>query len=231
MKTNLFSILLTGALCYFQVNIHAQDVHFSQMEFSPLTLNPGLAGANSPMQGVVNYRSQWNSVAIPYKTIAASFDARFNEDKRNKKGIIAGGINFFNDQSGDMKVNTTNVNLNLAYHLILDKTSTLGIGIYTGFGQRSIDPNAGRWGSQYDGTSYNSAISSGETFNSASFNYVKFDESWTDTCTISNLSIINECFTTLIGLDQITLAHIASLKSDAQVQINNVCALAHNTYI
>ena len=172
MKTNLYAILLTSALCYFQMSIHAQDVHFSHMEFSPLTLNPGLAGANSPMQGVVNYRSQWNSIATPYKTIAASFDARFNENKRNKKGIIAGGLNFFNDQSGDLNVNTTNVNLNLAYHLILDRTSTLGLGIYTGFGQRSIDPNSGRWGSQYDGTSYNAAISSGETFNSASFNYM-----------------------------------------------------------
>ena len=152
--------------------VKAQDVHFSHVEFSPLTLNPALAGANSPMQGIVNYRSQWNSVAVPYSTIGASFDARFNENKRQKKGIIAGGINFFNDQSGDLKMNITNVNLNLAYHLILDKTSTLGVGIYTGYGQRSIDPNGGKWGNQYDGMSYNSALSSGETFNNPSFGYM-----------------------------------------------------------
>lgn len=172
MKKQLFNYLLAGTLCYFHFNILAQDVHFSQMEFAPLTLNPGLAGANSPMQGIVNYRSQWNSVAIPYKTIAASFDARFNEKKRGKKGIMAGGINFFNDQSGDLQVNTTTVNLNLAYHLILDRTSTLGLGIYTGFGQRSIDQNSGRWGSQYDGTSYNPLLQSGEQFNSPSFSFV-----------------------------------------------------------
>jgi type IX secretion system PorP/SprF family membrane protein len=150
----------------------AQDVHFSHMEFSPLTLNPALAGANSPMQGIVNYRSQWNSVATPYQTIAASFDARFNENKRGKKGIMAGGINFFNDKAGDLKVTTNNVNVSLAYHLILDRTSTLGLGIYTGFGQRSIDPNGGRWGSQYDGMAYNASIASGETFNSASFTFL-----------------------------------------------------------
>ena len=150
----------------------AQDVHFSHMEYSPLTLNPALAGANSPMQGIVNYRSQWNSVAVPYQTIAASFDARFNENKRDKKGIIAGGINFFNDQAGDLKVTTNNVNVNLAYHLILDRTSTLGLGIYTGFGQRTINPNEGRWGSQYDGSAYNPTILSGETFNSASFTFI-----------------------------------------------------------
>jgi len=156
---------------FFTASALAQDIHFSQMEFSPLTLNPALAGANSPMQGIVNYRSQWSSVATPFKTIAASFDARFNEKKRNKSGIIAGGLNFFNDQSGDLQVNTTNVNINLAYHLILDKTSTIGLGISTGFGQRSIDPNDGRWGSQYDGMAYDGMIDPGETFNAPSFSY------------------------------------------------------------
>ena len=157
---------------FFTASVFAQDIHFSQMEFSPLTLNPALAGANSPMQGIVNYRSQWSSVATPFKTIAASFDARFNENKRNKSGIIAGGLNFFNDQSGDLQVNTTNVNINLAYHLILDQNSTIGLGIYTGFGQRSIDPNDGRWGSQYNGMAYDALIDPGETFNSPSFSHL-----------------------------------------------------------
>jgi type IX secretion system PorP/SprF family membrane protein len=161
-----------AVLVVLSSNLNAQDIHFSQMEFSPLTLNPALAGANSPMQGIINYRSQWNSVAIPYQTMAASFDARFNENKRGKSGIFAGGINFFNDKAGDLAVTTNNVNLNLAYHLILDRTSTLGLGIYTGYGQRSIDPNGGRWASQYDGMTYNTTASSGETFNSASFNYL-----------------------------------------------------------
>jgi type IX secretion system PorP/SprF family membrane protein len=166
-----FSKIL-AVLVVLSSNLNAQDIHFSQMEFSPLTLNPALAGANSPMQGIINYRSQWNSVAIPYQTMAASFDARFNENKRGKSGIFAGGINFFNDKAGDLAVTTNNVNLNLAYHLILDRTSTLGLGIYTGYGQRSIDPNGGRWASQYDGMTYNTTASSGETFNSASFNYL-----------------------------------------------------------
>jgi type IX secretion system PorP/SprF family membrane protein len=157
---------------FFTASVFAQDIHFSQMEFSPLTLNPALAGANSPMQGIVNYRSQWSSVATPFKTIAASVDARFNENKRKKSGIIAGGLNFFNDQSGDLQVNTTNVNINLAYHLILDQNSTIGLGIYTGFGQRSIDPNDGRWGSQYNGMAYDALIDPGETFNSPSFSHL-----------------------------------------------------------
>ncbi len=172
MKTILINSSFVLSMFGMSSLAFGQDVHFSHMEYAPLTLNPALAGANSPMQGILNYRSQWNSVAVPYKTIAASFDMRFNEKKRDKKGIIAGGINFFNDQAGEMKVNTNNVNLNLAYHLILDRTSTLGLGIYTGFGQRSIDPNSGRWGSQFDGLAYNAALPSQETFNNATFSFL-----------------------------------------------------------
>lgn len=166
----LSSYLLASGLM-FCTSVIAQDVHFSHMEYSPLTLNPALAGANSPMQGIVNYRSQWNSVAMPYSTIAASFDMRFNDNKRNKKGIFSGGINFFNDQAGDLRVNTTNVNVNLAYHLMLDRKSTLGIGIYSGYGQRSIAPGDGKWASQFTGAGFNTGLESGETFNNASFGH------------------------------------------------------------
>ena len=64
----------------------------------------------------------------------------------------------------------------------------------------------------------------------ASFNYVEFDEQWSGICTIDNLSIKNGCFTTLNDIDQITFGYIGSLNSDAQTQIDNVSALAHNTY-
>lgn len=149
-----------------------QDVHFSQMAYSPLTLNPALAGANGSLQAIVNYRTQWKSVASPYNTIAASFDARLNENKRQKKGIFAAGINFFNDQAGDARISSTNVNLNLAYHLILDEKSKLGAGLYGGFGQRTINPGAGKWGSQFNGDVYDPALSSGESFLSDRFSYI-----------------------------------------------------------
>lgn len=150
----------------------AQDVHFSQMAYSPLTLNPALTGSSGTMQAIVNYRTQWKSVASPYNTIGASFDARLNENKRQKKGIFAMGINFFNDQAGDARISSTNANLHLAYHLVLDKNSKLGAGIYGGFGQRSISPGSGKWGSQFNGSSYDPNLSSGESFLSDRFSYL-----------------------------------------------------------
>ncbi|TNF00176.1 MAG: type IX secretion system membrane protein PorP/SprF [Bacteroidetes bacterium] len=165
-------ILTTMTMILGSIYGFAQDVHFSQMEMSSLNLNPALAGANAPMTGIVNYRTQWNSVATPFNTIAASYDARFNEGQFQKKGIIAGGINFYNDNAGDNRVSTTNVSVNLAYHLIMDNSHTLGLGIYGAYGQRAINANNGKWASQYDGTSYNSTIVPGETFNSSTFSYM-----------------------------------------------------------
>src|SRR5690554_6833712 len=82
------------------LNLKAQDVHFSQMYYSPLTLNPALSGIDNPITAIVNFRTQWKSIATPYNTIGFSVDARLNENKRDKKGIFAMGLNFFNDQSG-----------------------------------------------------------------------------------------------------------------------------------
>lgn len=163
------------ALCILSIvgtkQVIAQDVHFSHFEYSPLTLNPALAGANSPMQAVVNYRNQWSSIAKPYSTIAASFDMRFTQKDRNKAGFLVGGVNFFNDQAGDVKISANNVNLHLGYHLMMDENNSLGLAIYSGYGQRAMREPEGAWGSQYVGGSYDPNAASGEVFNNQSFGY------------------------------------------------------------
>lgn len=171
MKMNLKNLGLGLGLALLATSGWSQDVHFAQFEYSPMTLNPGLVGANARMQANVNYRKQWSSVAIPYSTIAASVEARFNESKRQKKGIIAGGLNFFNDKVGNLPLSTTKVNVNIAYHLILNRESTLGLGLYTGFGQRTLDPSDGKWGNQYNGTQYDATISSNEVFTANQFSF------------------------------------------------------------
>lgn len=167
-KSIAFSIL---AICLSNAII-SQDIHFSQMEFSPLAINPALAGANHSLQGIVNYRSQWNSVVKPFQTSAASFDARLNKPARSKNGYLAAGVFFFSDNAGEPRISTTNFNLNLAYHLVLGKKSTIGLGIYGGYGQRAMVSPTGRWATQYDGISFNNSLESGETFENLSFSYL-----------------------------------------------------------
>lgn len=166
MKEKLFIALCCFALCSL---VHAQDIHFSQVNHSPLTLNPGLAGANYDMQALVNYRSQWNSVSSPFQTIACSFDFRLNPNKRRKKAHFAMGLNFFNDKVGTTNLVTNNANLTFATHVLLSKNSTLGAGISVGWLQRSIVSQNGMWDSQYNGMHYDPTISSGEIFTNTNF--------------------------------------------------------------
>lgn len=150
---------------------NAQDIHFSQTYYSPLNLNPAMVGIDNPVTAVANFKTQWKAIAKPYNTIGASVDFRLNEKSRRKKGIMAMGINFYNDQAGDVKISTNLFQLHFGYHLILNNNNTLGLGIYGGFGNRNINTGAGRWGNQFDGMGYNEKIPPNEYFTTDKFSY------------------------------------------------------------
>ncbi|MBW7867773.1 MAG: PorP/SprF family type IX secretion system membrane protein [Brumimicrobium sp.] len=168
MKVHKIGILI-GFAC-FALHGFAQDVHFSMMRFSPLTVNPGLAGLNGKYNAIVNFKNQWNAVASPYNTIAASFDMKFKEPIK-KRGFLAAGINLFYDMAGDLKMTSTNIDANIAYHIRLGNLSTLGLGVQTGFSQRGLGRVDGMYASQYDGQDFNSDIPSGENFRQMSFGF------------------------------------------------------------
>jgi type IX secretion system PorP/SprF family membrane protein len=142
-------------------NLTAQDIHFSQMQYAPITLNPALAGASHDMQAILNYKTQWKSVATPYNTINASFDMRF---KKSRSGYLASGISVYNDNAGDAHLSTTTITLPIAYHLRIDKKSTVGGALYVSAGQRSINTGNLQWASQYNGSVYDASLQSNETF-------------------------------------------------------------------
>ncbi len=156
--TNLWTTIVFLAIA---IPSSAQDPHFSQFYTSPLTQNPALAGAIYDMQGIINYKSQWSSVANPFKTVAASFDMKFVK-KKIKNGYWAGGVNLFNDDAGISQLRTTLVNLTVAYHVQLDQFNSLGAGLQGGICQRSINFGALQWGSQYNGMNYDASLPSNE---------------------------------------------------------------------
>lgn len=167
MKKILSIILIASSA----VMASAQDVHFSQMGNAPLILNPALAGVGHNMQAIANYRTQWNSVAQPFTTTAASLDVRANGNQRNKQGHLAFGINFFNDKAGSEQVSTTNINASIAYHAHIDNSNTISFALSPGFGQRSLDGATGRWASQYNGSAYDGLLPSGENLSRNKFGF------------------------------------------------------------
>jgi type IX secretion system PorP/SprF family membrane protein len=163
---------LNAFFVYFIVaNSVAQDIHFSNPDQQPLYLNPGLTGIDATVQGNLNFRRQWSSLPVPYTTSTFSVEGRFNERSRGKGGIIAGGLFLSNDKAGALNVVTNTAQMNLAYHLVLNRYTSIGFGLNAGFGQRSIDASSGRWGSQYDGTAYNAGLAGGDLPSNPSFSY------------------------------------------------------------
>ncbi|MBI4947429.1 MAG: PorP/SprF family type IX secretion system membrane protein [Bacteroidetes bacterium] len=166
MKT--FTLLrnsFLGAVLLSVTVASAQDIHFSQFDQSPLTLNPGLAGTTTWLRAAMMYRTQWRAVTDkPYNTIAASFDIKSkkhwikikNATSKFRKSDESGfgwGVNFFNDKAGDGKMGTLQANGSLAYQIYLSGKSMLALGFQGGILQRSIDVTNFHWGTQYDPTS------------------------------------------------------------------------------
>jgi len=149
--------------------LYSQDVHFSQMANTPLLVNPGNTALNNDLRAIINYKQQWNSVGAPFQTSNVSFDIATTKDKR-KNAFIGLGIDVFNDNSGDSKLNQTQGNLNLSSVIKMDAKNRFSIGLMGGFGQRSIDFSNLRWESQYDG-SYDASLSSNESFYNSSYAY------------------------------------------------------------
>jgi len=169
-KTNRNQILCVAFMLCGAMSASAQDTHFSQFYMSPLTLNPAMAGAVYDMEAFLTARNQWQSVASPYRTVAASFDMRFANTK-HKKGFWAAGLNLYNDKAGDLHMTTTQVNLSGAYHVRLDEFNTLGAGLQAGIAQRTLGSGSIRTGNQYNGVSYDPNLPTGETVTNSTLNY------------------------------------------------------------
>ena len=170
--TAVFFLGLTGAT--------AQDIHFSQYNFSPLTLNPAMTSVYKDLQATLNYKDQWHTVNA-YRTSEVTFEMKLNQKnwikvdkfteiyKRKLVKGLAFGINVFSDKAGDGKLKTTNANFSIAYHSLLNEHNTLSAGIMGGIVQRSIDPTDLRWNTQYSGGVYDPNINSGENFSNQNF--------------------------------------------------------------
>lgn len=169
MKAHVLHLIASGLLLSGALN--AQDIHFTQYQMQPLVQSPAMAGIGHDMRAVLQHRNQWASVTTPFRTTAFSYDMQLKK-KRGKSGFLAVGINFFSDKAGDSRLNSSHGGLSLAYHIRTGENSTIGAGLFGGFGQRSIDPGGLQWGAQYDGLAYDPTLSTGESLAAESFTFV-----------------------------------------------------------
>jgi len=169
----LLSLFITLTLSF---GGYAQDIHFSQFFETPLLRNPALAGIFSGdmrLQSV--YRTQWQSVTVPYQTV--SFNGEFKLAIGKADDFITLGGEVLYDQAGTVALTTTHILPAINYHksLSADRNMYISLGFMGGLVQRSIDQSKITTNSQFDGNGYNGALPTGETFTKSAYSY--FDAS------------------------------------------------------
>lgn len=143
--------------------VFGQDIHFSQFFNAPYALNPGNIGAfEGDYRAGAIFRQQWRSVTEPYRTFGIGGDAR------NLAGVkgLGGGLWLFNDRAGDSKLNTFHIDLGASWTQQLDKAGQHNLtgGLQVGVTSLSIDYNALRFDSQYNGFYYDPSLPTNERF-------------------------------------------------------------------
>ncbi len=125
-------------------SVRGQDIHFSQFNLSPLTLNPAMTGFfNGHYRLQANYRTQWGSINSKYETIAGGVDFSLFKDKL-REDYFGVGAYLYSDRAGDLNFNTTHVNMSFAYSKGFgDRVQqSIALGFSAGFISRSLNPNA-----------------------------------------------------------------------------------------
>ncbi len=143
-KNILTAAGLTALVAFTTAKAFAQDIHFTQFDAAPLTINPAFTGGfNGTVRAAGIYRDQWRSVTIPFVTYSFSVDAPLVHELSGDD-YLAGGLQFYNDKAGDGNLSNTSILGSVAYHKFLGGGTTepnkaLSVGFQGGYTSKSLD--------------------------------------------------------------------------------------------
>ena len=135
----LLFVVVTLLNAYISV---AQDQQFTQFYASPLYLNPAFAGSSIQSRVALNYRNQWPGISGKFISYNASYDQYFS---RINSGF---GLMFSNDKSGTGILQNTNLGVQYAYELHINREFSIRPAINFSFGMNSIDIDKLTFGDQ-----------------------------------------------------------------------------------
>lgn len=201
IRKNILAIAgITAAFALSGAQAIAQDVHFTQFSAAPLTINPAFTGAfDGTFRAAAIYRDQWRSVTAPFVTLSASVDAPIRVGLTGDD-YLAGGLQFYNDKSGDGNLSNLSVLGSVAYHKFLGGTEgagdrpgkTLSLGFQGGYTSKTIDLSKLYFGDEFTNGGFNPGI--GQEALNNKVNY------WTINAGIAWAHAVSNGFSYTIGL-------------------------------
>ncbi len=150
----------------------AQDLHFSQFYNSPLTCNPANTGFMPDVDYRVggNYRNQWATIPVPYKTSSFFADAQVAKDKFYNGWFGVGAV-LLRDEAGSGALQSNKVYASVAYHQLVGEANLLSVGFQGGMVQKSINPTKLTFDNQWNGKFFDINAPTGETFATTAIRY------------------------------------------------------------
>lgn len=173
-KTFLQKLLIIILASSYSWVAAGQDIHLSQPYFSPLNLSPGMTGLMfEDMRFAGSYRSQWQSVPVPYLTFSGSVEMKLPRLlKKNEKLSLAGGVLFNYDKAGDSDLTLSSFGLSGALHYQVNEKNTISIGVQSMAVQRSFSLANLQFNNQYNGDIFDPTRDTKEDFSNGSKAFV-----------------------------------------------------------
>jgi len=172
MKQQVKFYLAGIVLLFTTVQVTAQDLHFSQFFNSPLTTNPANTGfiPDGNYRVGINYRNQWASIPVPYKTMSAFGDFQLFRDRLQYGWVGVGGV-VLRDVAGSGNLTSTKVYGSVAYHQLLGQSSLLSLGFNMGSASKRVDIAKLTFGDQWNGKFFDSQLPTAEPITQSKVNY------------------------------------------------------------
>lgn len=163
MQKWLLNILLFTFSAFL---IHAQEIHFSQITNHQLLINPAYTGHfNGDFRIGTGYRSQGESLSVPYKTFSAWGDYR-HEFAKSESSAIGLGLYLYNDNAGEGNLQTASGYLSASFikGFNADNSFRAALGFSVGVINRTINMPGLVFDTQWNGTIFDPNIANGEPF-------------------------------------------------------------------
>lgn len=156
------------------VQLHAQDLHFSQYFNAPLLVNPANTGFAPEVDWRVglNYRNQWANITnTPYKTMSAWGDMQLFTN-RFENGWLGVGGTILRDVAGSGNLTSNKIYGSVAYHQMLGLASLLSAGFTGGWVNKQVDFSKLTFDNQWNGKFFDVTVPNTEPFAYSSVGYL-----------------------------------------------------------
>lgn len=165
--------ILALIFSFLGLSVFAQDYHLTQMDKTMTIWNPSTTSMYQGFEKIsLQNRNQWLGAGTQFMTSFGMAEFSLGKTKKSDKAYAGIGLFFSNDVGGDSKMSQKSFGTSLSGHLPLAKGHWLSAGIQTAFCNRSADFSRLLYYSQWNGSSLDPNVYSGEANDFTSFSYL-----------------------------------------------------------